>query len=63
MFKNGGNSNVLLYNGKVCDAAKRCADLAAKRLYAGAEWSVRLPRPGQASYMVETGRGTAERKF
>jgi P pilus assembly chaperone PapD len=62
-FRNGGNSNVLLYNGKLCDAAKRCVDLAAKRLYSGMEWTVRLPRPGQASYMIETGRGTAERKF
>jgi P pilus assembly chaperone PapD len=45
-FRNDGNVSVELEEGRQCDASgKACADLAGKRLYAGADWSIEV-KPG-----------------
>jgi P pilus assembly chaperone PapD len=64
VFRNNGNTNVLLFDGKQCDAAGRsCRDLEAKRIYAGQEWRMRLPRPGAFRYYVRVGGQTQVRTF
>lgn len=45
-FRNDGNVSVELAKGRQCDeSGKSCSELAGKRLYAGAQWSVAL-KPG-----------------
>ncbi len=64
VFKNGGNTNVLLYDGRLCQHPdKNCRALTTKRIYAGGEWRVRLNGPGEVSYLVDNGNRTIRKSF
>lgn len=61
---NSGNSSVELVDGKQCDASgKQCVSLAAKRLYAGVEWSETLPSDGPVEYRVKSPLGDEHKRF
>ena len=52
-IRNDGNASVELVDGKQCDAGtKVCADLAGKRLDAGAEWTQQLRSAAPVEYTV-----------
>ena len=56
-FRNVGNTNALLFNGRQCDAAEAdCAELPSKRIYAGNTWQLQLPATGQGRFMIELRR-------
>lgn len=60
--RNEGNVSIELTDGKQC-AAGECTPLPGKRLYSGAEWTVKV-RPGTAvNYTVETAGRRALRQF
>ena len=61
VFRNTGNTNVLLFDGKVCQ--QRCVPVETKRIYAGAEWRLRLPGPGKVTYKTEFGGKVEIREF
>jgi P pilus assembly chaperone PapD len=53
-FRNEGNVSVEIFDGRQCDQArKNCAELPGKRLYPGAEWTVKLPSSSPAEYSVK----------
>jgi P pilus assembly chaperone PapD len=53
---NEGNTNVLLGEGKNCDAAgETCETIPGKRLYPGQSWSTRLPYPTSVDYYQTVG--------
>jgi P pilus assembly chaperone PapD len=53
---NEGNTNVLLGEGKNCDATgKTCKTLSGKRLYPGKNWSIRLSYPTSVDYYQTIG--------
>lgn len=64
-FKNTGNTNTVLTKGKQCPAQqtrnkdknkdKPCLELKSKRLYAGNEWTLKLPLNGPVEYTLKTG--------
>jgi P pilus assembly chaperone PapD len=61
---NDGNASVELAEGKQCDAAgKACAELPAKRLYAGATWMQELPRAQGGEYRIRSADGWSTVKF
>ncbi len=61
---NNGNASVELAEGNQCDAAgKNCQALPAKRLYAGASWTQRLPLPTSGAYRVRSADGWSTLKF
>lgn len=66
-FRNAGNSNVLLYNGRQCaDAATEtdCVEIAgARRLYAGNDWTLELPRDAPVELTAAIGNSNARRRF
>ena len=61
VIRNTGNTNVLLFEGKVCQ--QRCVPVETKRIYAGAEWRLRLPAPGKVTYKTEIGGKVELREF
>lgn len=67
VFRNEGNSNVLLYNGRQCvDAASEndCVDVpGARRLYAGNVWTLELPRDAPVEMTAAIGNSNARRRF
>ncbi len=62
-FRNDGNANVLLREGRQCPSddtpPERCAVLGAKRLYPGNAWSVELPYDRPVEYYVGLGTRSA----
>jgi P pilus assembly chaperone PapD len=64
-FRNAGNTNALLFNGRQCedDAATACTELPSKRLYAGNAWEVELPAAGQVRYLMESNGGITVETF
>lgn len=63
-FTNDGNASVELAEGKQCDpGGKTCQALPAKRLYAGASWEQKLPRPAGGEYRVRSADGWSTLKF
>src|SRR5688500_7011031 len=53
-FRNEGNVSVEIFDGRQCDQPrKNCAELPGKRLYPGAEWTVKLPSSSPAEYSVK----------
>lgn len=54
---NRGNTNALFFRGRACDAqGVQCRDLPARRLYAGARWSLPLEAgDAQVEYHVDDG--------
>ncbi len=64
VFKNSGNTNVLLYDGKQCaQGEKNCRTLDVKRIYAGREWRMRLRGAGEVSFFVDNGQRTIRKTF
>lgn len=64
VFRNGGNTNVLLYDGKQCaQPEKNCRALDSKRVYAGSEWRLRLRSSGEINYLVDNGQRTLRKSF
>ncbi len=66
-FKNKGNTNVLLREGKQCpsDNAKEedCARLSGNRVYAGNEWSIDLPSSRPVEYYLSVGTKNTIEKY
>jgi P pilus assembly chaperone PapD len=63
-FRNVGNTNALLFNGRQCDDAETdCAELPSKRIYAGNSWQFELPTSGQARFMIESEGGITVETF
>jgi Mat/Ecp fimbriae periplasmic chaperone len=63
-FRNVGNTNALLFNGRQCDEEETdCAELPSKRIYAGNTWQFQLPATGQARFMVESDGGITIESF
>ncbi|MDO6414996.1 hypothetical protein Q4F19_11445 [Sphingomonas sp. BIUV-7] len=62
---NGGNTNVEVYEGKVCSPAAPtdCQPLPSRRLYAGEQWQQALPREGDVQYRVAIGTQSEVAKF
>lgn len=64
VFRNTGNTNALLFNGKQCDASgKNCKDLPAMRLYAGASKTIPVPYRTPVRYEVMEGTDRRQREF
>lgn len=66
-FKNEGNTNVLLREGKQCPKDSKneedCEILRGNRLYAGNEWSVELPSNLPVEYYLSIGRKNSIEKY
>jgi P pilus assembly chaperone PapD len=63
-FRNIGNTNALLFNGRQCgDTETDCAELPSKRIYAGNSWQLQLPASGPARFMVESDGGLTVETF
>ena len=66
-FKNKGNTNVLLREGKQCptDTANddECETLRGNRLYAGNEWAVNLPLDRPVEYYLSIGTKNSIEKY
>lgn len=54
-FHNGSNTAQEIYDGKQCRAGQPCMSLPAKRIYAGADWSIELPEDAPAEFTVSDG--------
>ena len=65
VFRNTGNTNVLLQNGKQCDPIKpkECKELESRRLYAGNEWALKAPYAGPVQYQLSDGNTVSNRSF
>jgi len=63
-FRNDGNVSVEIFDGRQCDQArKNCSELPGKRLYPGAEWTVKLPSSLPAEYNVKGPDGTDRKTY
>ncbi len=66
-FKNNGNTNVLLREGKQCPSEtstdEECEILRGNRLYAGNEWSVDLPLDQPVEYYLSVGTKNSIEKY
>ena len=66
-FKNEGNTNVLLREGKQCPKDSKneedCEILRGNRLYSGNEWSVELPNNLPVEYYLSVGRKNSIEKY
>ncbi|HEY5680164.1 MAG TPA: fimbria/pilus periplasmic chaperone [Pseudomonadales bacterium] len=64
-FKNSGNSNYLLTDGRQCDpdAPEVCMDLVSYRVYPGNHRQVELPFDGPFSYKIRTVAGITSQRF
>jgi P pilus assembly chaperone PapD len=63
-FRNVGNTNALLFNGRQCAGEETdCAELPSKRIYAGNTWQLQLPAAGQARFMIESDGGITVEDF
>ncbi len=66
-FKNKGNTNILLREGKQCPQDSKneedCEILRGNRLYAGNEWSVDLPSSLPVEYYLSIGKKNSIEKY
>ncbi len=66
-FKNKGNTNILLREGKQCPQDSKneedCEILRGNRLYAGNEWSVELPSSLPVEYYLSIGKKNSIEKY
>jgi P pilus assembly chaperone PapD len=63
-FRNSGNVSVELIEGRECDlAGKICSELAGKRLYPGAEWSLQLKPAGRPEYLLKSPGQSVRKMF
>ena len=61
---NRGNASVELLDGKQCDpTGSDCQTLAKKRLYAGASWTLTLPRPTSGEFRVRAANNWSVLQF
>ena len=65
VFRNQGNTNVLLQNGRQCNpqSPKDCQELKTRRLYAGNEWRLQTPFNGPVTYDLDFGDRVETRTF
>ncbi|RSU52282.1 molecular chaperone [Sphingomonas sp. S-NIH.Pt15_0812] len=65
VLRNDGNTNVELYDGRLCDAAAptTCHDLPSRRLYVGQQWQQPLPGTGPVTYRVAVGKTSTLQRF
>ena len=54
-FHNGSNTAQEIYDGEQCAAGQACARLSAKRVYAGADWTIELPGDAPVEFTVSDG--------
>ena len=54
-FHNGSNTAQEIYDGEQCVAGQTCARLPAKRVYAGAEWTLDLPGDAPVTFTLSDG--------
>jgi len=64
-FKNSGNTNVLLFDGRQCNPAdgEQCEELTSRRLYAGNSWTLDLPFDAPVSFSVRGFDGIKSQVF
>lgn len=63
-FRNTGNTNVEMFEGKQCDAAgKACKDLPANRVYPGMQWNVPIDPARPVQYRIATGTQSVVKTF
>lgn len=63
-FRNTGNTNVELIDGRQCDSGgKACKDLAARRLYPGASWTQPVSYDTAVEYSLKSGSQVVARRF
>lgn len=63
-FRNTGNTNALLFNGRQCDQrGKNCKTLPVKRMYANTVWTLKLDHGTPAEYYVKVGETTVKKSF
>ncbi|MEN8195982.1 MAG: hypothetical protein ABFS30_05615, partial [Pseudomonadota bacterium] len=63
-FRNTGNTNALLFNGRQCNkAGKNCKTLPVKRMYAKTVWTLKLNRDTAAQYYIRVGESTVKKSF
>ena len=61
---NEGNTSQEFFEGRQCDAVgKVCAELPAKRLYAGATWTQELPLQSKATYKTAIAEVVKQMEF
>ncbi len=62
---NSGNTNVEVYEGKICAVAgsTNCPSLPSMRIYAGASWQQTLPGDGAVEYRITSGTQTSVKAF
>jgi len=53
-FRNQGNTNLLLADGRQCDQNEQCQDLTSKRLYAGNTWMLSLTLDAPVTYSIRS---------
>jgi P pilus assembly chaperone PapD len=63
-FSNAGNVSVEIVDGRQCEGSHRqCSELPGKRLYAGASWTVDLPRDLPVEYTLKSPGRTDRRAY
>lgn len=62
-FRNTGNTNLLLQQGRQCASAKDCRPLAVERIHAGQSKTLMLQMDAPASYTIWDGQNTTETQF
>lgn len=62
-FHNGSNTAQEIYDGKQCVAGQTCVSLPARRVYAGADWSVDLPEDAPVEFTVSDGSRSGRSVF
>lgn len=63
-FRNTGNTNVELVDGRQCDAGgKVCRELPSKRLYPGASWEQLLTLDSPVEYSLKSGGQVTAKRF
>ena len=64
IFRNDGNMSVELLEGRQCKAVGvNCTELPAKRLYSGAQWSVKLRSDLPADYTIDSGGKRIQKRY
>lgn len=65
IFRNTGNTNVILQNGMQCDPKDKsqCKQLETRRLYAGNVWEFTLPFSGPVTFELDDGMKVKTKTF
>ncbi|QMU61718.1 MAG: hypothetical protein GKR92_08420 [Gammaproteobacteria bacterium] len=66
-FKNNGNTNILLREGKQCPSKdsldEECEIFKGNRLYAGNEWTIKLPNSQPVKYYLSIGTKNSIKEY